>query len=44
MHCQNLTECFEAISAYTNGEASGFPLIVNAENFSDYQEIIGKYL
>ena len=40
MHCQNLTECFEAISAYTNGEASGFPLIVNAENFSDYQEIM----
>lgn len=42
MHCKSLVECFEGISAYANGAGTGYPLIVNAENFSDYQEIMHR--
>ena len=39
MYCQSITECFKHISAYAAGEPTGLPLLVNAENFKDYQEI-----
>ena len=39
MYCKSITECFEHISAYANGNPTGFPLLVNAENYKDYQEI-----
>lgn len=42
MHCQSLTECFEDISAYAGTEGTGFPLIVNTENFHDYQQIMER--
>lgn len=42
MHCQSLIECFEQISAYTDRESTCFPLILNAENFLNYQEIMQR--
>ena len=39
MYCQSITECFEHISAYAAGGLTGFPLLINVENFKDYQEI-----
>ena len=39
MYCQSITECFEHISAYADGSLTGLPLLVNTENFKDYQEI-----
>lgn len=42
MHCQSRTECFEHISAYADGESTGLPLIVNVDNFQDYQEIMHR--
>ncbi len=42
MHCQSLLECFEQISAYADGKSTGYPLIVNADNFRDYQEIVHR--
>ena len=44
MRCQNITECFEQIRAYAEGENTGFPLIVNVENFKDYQEIMQRLI
>ena len=43
MRCQNLTECFEHIRAYADGEGTGYPLIVNTDNFHDYQEIMQRF-
>lgn len=42
MHCQSLIECFEEISAYIDRKEIGFPLIVNTENFLNYQEIMQR--
>ena len=44
MHCQSLNECFEHISAYADGKGTGYPLIVNTDNYHDYQEIIRNSL
>ena len=40
MNCNNINKCFEQINAYFRAERLGLPLIVNAENDSDYREII----
>lgn len=42
MYCQNLTECYGQISAYADGATTGYPLIINVENYNDYQEIMGR--
>lgn len=42
MYCQNLMECYEQISAYADGATTGYPLIVNVENYNDYQEIMDR--
>lgn len=42
MYCKSLDECFEHISAYADGNGTGFPLIVNTENYNDYQEIVQR--
>ena len=42
MHCQSLKECFEQIGAYADGTCTSYPLIVNVENFSEYQEILSR--
>ena len=39
MYCQNLSECFEQISAYAEGSYTSFPLIVDTENFTDFSTI-----
>ena len=43
MRCHDLTECFEHIRAYVDGKGTGYPLIVNTENFHDYQEIMQRF-
>ena len=42
MQCQSLQECFEQISAYVDGEMTGYPLLVNTENFLDYRQIMER--
>ncbi len=42
MRCQGLEECFAQIGAYACGTAIGYPLVVNVENFTDYQGIMGR--
>lgn len=43
MRCENLTECREQIRAYAEGASTGYPLIVDAQNFHDYQEIMNWF-
>lgn len=40
MHCYTVDECFEQISAYCNGENTGYPLLVNIDNFDILQSIV----
>ncbi len=42
MRCQGLEDCFAQIGAYADGEGIGYPLLVNVENFTDYQGIMGR--
>ncbi len=42
MRCQGLEDCFAQIGAYAGGAGTGYPLIVNVENFTDYQGIMGR--
>jgi len=42
MYCKSLSECFEQISAYADREGTGYPLIVDAENYNDFQEILHR--
>ncbi len=39
MYCQSLNECFNQISTYAGGSCTGFPLLVNVNNFADFNEI-----
>ena len=40
MVCHDLEKCFDQIGAYLEGTITGFPLLVNTENFHDYQEVL----
>lgn len=42
MHCNNISECFEQISAYFDGKKTGHFLLVNTENYDVYQEILQR--
>lgn len=42
MYCIDVNECFQEINAYSAGEASGYPLLVNVENYSDFQLILQR--
>jgi len=42
MRCGNTDECFEQISAYFDGENTGYFLVVNTENYDVYQEILQR--
>lgn len=42
MLCANINECFEQISAYFNGQRTGHFLIVNSNNYDNYQEILQR--
>ncbi len=36
----NIEDCFDQISAYFNGKHTGYFLVVNTNNYDDYQEIL----
>lgn len=40
MLCHSLEECNDQISAYLNGQSTGYPLIVNVETYSEYQALM----
>jgi len=42
MQCANTNECFEQLSAYFNGEKTGYFLIINTENYNIYREILQR--
>lgn len=42
MYCRSLDHCFEQIRAYANGKKTGYPLVVNTENYHDFQEILHR--
>lgn len=42
MYCSGLSECYEQIRAYTDRDGTGYPLIVNTENYNDFQEILNR--
>lgn len=42
MYCKSLSECFAQISAYADREGTGYPLLVDAENYNDFQEILHR--
>lgn len=39
MYCKDVKECLEQVSAYVGREGTGFPLLVNTENYDDFQNI-----
>ena len=43
MYCSSISECFQQISAYADGAPTGFPLLVDTENFNDFQEIMHRF-
>lgn len=40
MRCQNVTECFEEIKTYCNNISTGYPFIVNTEDYDVYHQLI----
>ena len=42
MRCANSNECFEQINAYFDGKKTGHFLIVNAESYDTYREILQR--
>ena len=42
MYCKSLDECYEQINAYFDSRRTGLPLIVDTDNFDDYQEILQR--
>lgn len=42
MYCNTVNECFQEINAYCTGEPCGYPLLVNVQNFDDFQTILQR--
>lgn len=42
MRCATVEDCLKQISDYCNGKPTGFPLIINAENYQDYVDILNR--
>lgn len=42
MYCKNVNECFQEINAYSTGDSIGYPLLVNVENYNDFQMILQR--
>lgn len=42
MYCKTVNECFQEINAYCAGESWGQPLLVNTENFNDFQTVLQR--
>lgn len=40
MYCKTVNECFQEINAYCAGKPWGHPLLVNLENFNDFQAVL----
>ncbi|MFR7987548.1 MAG: BREX-4 system phosphatase PglZ [Anaerotignum lactatifermentans] len=42
MYCKTVNECFQEINAYCAGKPWGYPLLVNMENFNDFQTVLQR--
>lgn len=42
MYCKTVNECFHEINLYCSGESLGQTLLVNTENFNDFQAILHR--
>lgn len=42
MYCENVNECFQEINAYCSASSLGQTLIINTENYDDFQEIVQR--
>lgn len=42
MHCKTVNECFQEINAYCTDKPWGHPLLVNLENFNDFQAVLQR--
>ena len=42
MYCHDLNDCYDQIRCYSEGNCTGYPLIVNTENYTDLQEILHR--
>ncbi len=42
MYCKTVNECFQEINAYCAGKSWGQPLLVNTENFNDFQTVLQR--
>ena len=42
MYCNTVNECFQEINAYCTGKPWGYPLLVNVENFDDFQTVLQR--
>lgn len=42
MYCKTVNECFQEINAYCAGKPWGHPLLVNLENFNDFQTVLQR--
>lgn len=42
MYCKTVNECFQEINAYCVGKPWGYPLLINLENFNDFQTILQR--
>lgn len=42
MYCKTVNECFQEINAYCAGKPWGHPLLVNMENFNDFQTVLHR--
>ena len=42
MHCRNLTNCLEEIRSYMEGDITGYPLLVNTQNYRDYHALLQR--
>ena len=43
MYCHSLDGCLEQVKAYIEAKSIGYPLIVNTENFRDYQQLMDRF-
>ncbi len=42
MYCEGVNECFEEINAYCSAKSFGQTLIINTENYDDFQAIVQR--
>lgn len=42
MQCTNINECYKEIGTYFSGKSTGHFLLINTENYDDYQEILSR--